>query len=590
MNIQLFPALAQGPQLDVSQARVQNSAALSALAPGDVIEAKVVAQNGHNVTLQTPEGARFQALLGERPLPVGQRLQLTVTAQGAEATTVEITSMTSLDLPLALRSINAPAIRENILLAQEMAAQKLPITKENFAALKTMLASHKSLSPEQAVFMAGQRIPVTARSIAQFQGFLQQNHQLGQGLNALAELLGDLEPAAFEPLSAAVQAEPERGFVPRQTPQAQPEAPPLASAVPDQPTARSGQAQATQEKPATPQAPQAAQTPQAQPGALPDAPPLASAVPGEPAARSGQAQATQELPATPQAPQAQPGAQPDAPPLPTAAPGEPAARSGQAQVTQEQPATPQAPAQGGPSSAPLPDALRQAETAAPRTADSQKPAIVQEQDAPPQAPTLAQMAKALFRRVEADRGFALRHELEAPVLRRELAQLLTKVEQKAAELPESSRTPLLKLTQGIEQSARFMQQINQFTAYLQVPLTVNDRQTTAELYVFGDESRARKIDPQNATLFLSLGTASAGRVETFVRVTGKTIECDFGLQDEETAALFRQNMGSLGELLTAQGFRLARTSAQTIEKETDIIGVSRQMAHRSAKYTFDRTV
>jgi hypothetical protein len=193
----------------------------------------------------------------------------------------------------------------------------------------------------------------------------------------------------------------------------------------------------------------------------------------------------------------------------------------------------------------------------------------------------------LFRRIDRSRASLLPRELDAPKLMRELSEVLHGLEDKAATMTGESRANLQQVARELESGVKFMSQLNNFTAFVQLPVTVNGERATADLYVFNDSKDKRKIDPENATLFLSLATASAGRVETYVKVIGKNVECDFALETEQTAALVRREMPRLLHLLDAQGFRLQRTAATTQTEPAGVLEVKQRHDRRTSRYQFN---
>jgi hypothetical protein len=196
---------------------------------------------------------------------------------------------------------------------------------------------------------------------------------------------------------------------------------------------------------------------------------------------------------------------------------------------------------------------------------------------------------SLFKKVDPQSPHRLPNELNARELARELNDVVNAIKQRLPELEPQQREPLARSVAELEQSVKFLDSLNKFTPIINIPLQWGDERTTAELYVFND-SRGKKIDPQNATVFMSLMTSNNGRVETMIKILGKSVECDFSLESVEVADAMRGNMHTLYKLLDVQGFRLARTSAQTAEKAADIFDVSKVREENKSRYFFDRTI
>lgn len=198
----------------------------------------------------------------------------------------------------------------------------------------------------------------------------------------------------------------------------------------------------------------------------------------------------------------------------------------------------------------------------------------------------------LFAKVEPSRNRELPRELDAPKITREIGRVLARALETVRDLPEQTRAEVLRVTRDIVQTLRFSEQLGNCATYAQLPLSVNGERTTAQLYVFNDSGKTKKIDPQNATVFLSLSTANIGMVEGFIKVIGLGVEADFSLQSEESARLFRSGLTELSELLEAQGYRLERLSAAVAQNEEPTMPAAVEKGHfeMAGRYTFNRAV
>jgi len=225
----------------------------------------------------------------------------------------------------------------------------------------------------------------------------------------------------------------------------------------------------------------------------------------------------------------------------------------------------------------------------PGRADPAPAPAAQTQPRHPAAPQLTETLNALFRKVAPDRQRILPRELDAPRLTREIGRLVSDVLETARSLPEVQRSEVVQVARDIVSSLRFAEQLNQCTAFAQLPVQIGKEKTTAQLYVFNDSKNTKKkIDPQNATMFVSLATANLGQVEGFVKVIGKNVEADFSLADEATSRRFRAALPELSGLLEAQGFRLARVGTNVSSgPPSDPAGVERTHVSRMGRYSLD---
>jgi homospermidine synthase len=203
-----------------------------------------------------------------------------------------------------------------------------------------------------------------------------------------------------------------------------------------------------------------------------------------------------------------------------------------------------------------------------------------------------QLLGELFAKVEPSRVRELPRDLDLPKVTREIGRVLTRALEMVRDLPEQARTEVMRVTRDIVQVLRFSEQISNCATFAQLPLMLNGERTTAQLYVFNDSGEKKKIDPQNATIFLSLSTTNLGTVEGFVKVIGMGVEADFTLQTDDSARLFRSGLTQLAELLEVRGYRLERLSAAVAQESEPLspAAVEKGRWDMSGRYTFNRAV
>ncbi|MDR0293566.1 MAG: flagellar hook-length control protein FliK [Oscillospiraceae bacterium] len=596
------------------------------LAEGDTVAAEIIEIRPDGVlTLRTADGRQFLAeLLADRTLVPGQRVALTVTAVRDGVPMVEITGEGVSSAETFLKAMNAPVNDLNLALAREAILQQALFTPKQFAALAKAAAAF-GIEPEQAVFMAKHNIPVNSETAAQYQTVTQPESQLGALLQKLLDLLppgrredraggGDVfryqtseraetpmtvvsatQPGGDAPQAGTVRqpAAPQTPAVQPavQSPQVQPFPAPEAAAEPqtEQPVPNLQNTQA--EAPVQP-APQGQSSMSAEPAPVPQSVSIGDAVPQpsvlqSPIPQTSVSQTVQEpIQTGSSAPQAADNPAQSVPPRQMA--DQPQMR----QAAQTEPPVSREPVQAAPA-----ESAQQTATEAPSPTlssllNSVRQEPLQAETLSPQAePHLRELLDALFARVSPGRARELPRELDAPRLTREVGQLLVRALETAREMSGQLRTELLRTAREIVQTLRFSEQLNHCAAYTQIPLTINGERTTAQLYVFNDSREKKKIDPRNATLFLSLKTANLGTVEGFVKVIGTGVEGDFSLQTEEAARLFRAGIPELSGRLEARGYRLERvTAAVTREEPLPPAAVEKGRAVRAERYRFNRTV
>lgn len=114
------------------------------------------------------------------------------------------------------------------------------------------------------------------------------------------------------------------------------------------------------------------------------------------------------------------------------------------------------------------------------------------------------------------------------------------------------------LTQSLQQfqeNVDFLNNLNQFMPYVQLPLKMNGHSATGDLIVYADKkSLAAGKDTVSAALHLDM--QHLGMVDVFVKMQDKNVTTDFCLENEETLNFIAEHIDMLSERLERRGYNL----------------------------------
>lgn len=114
------------------------------------------------------------------------------------------------------------------------------------------------------------------------------------------------------------------------------------------------------------------------------------------------------------------------------------------------------------------------------------------------------------------------------------------------------------LTQSLQQfqeNVDFLNNLNQFMPYVQLPLKMNGHFATGDLIVYADKkSLAAGKDTVSAALHLDM--QHLGMVDVFVKMQDKNVTTDFCLENEETLNFIAEHIDMLSERLERRGYNL----------------------------------
>ena len=140
----------------------------------------------------------------------------------------------------------------------------------------------------------------------------------------------------------------------------------------------------------------------------------------------------------------------------------------------------------------------------------------------------------------------------------------------------------------LQNALQFFNQANTYHAFVQIPLLINNHQTTGELYVMKRKSKRGKIDPNQFTLFISLNTQNLGLVETFLNASNRCVTINFRVEDEKLSSFVKAHYKVLYEALLKKGFKLAEMKCRlhsddavnllnAEQKTEDILGMNTRL-------------
>lgn len=150
---------------------------------------------------------------------------------------------------------------------------------------------------------------------------------------------------------------------------------------------------------------------------------------------------------------------------------------------------------------------------------------------------------------------------------RELMGKLDTIKESA--FARTGSTDIRALIANTQNNIRFMQDLSQYNAFVQIPLNIWGKETNGQLYVLKKDKR--KIDPANASIFLSLDMPNLGLTEVFVKVQGKNVECNFRMENEDLVSFLKENAHKLAQSLNTYGYKFVSVNCSLIEKKTGII-------------------
>ncbi|OPX42492.1 flagellar hook-length control protein FliK [Ruminiclostridium hungatei] len=162
-------------------------------------------------------------------------------------------------------------------------------------------------------------------------------------------------------------------------------------------------------------------------------------------------------------------------------------------------------------------------------------------------------------------------EINPVRLYKEMDSLLHILKNGLPQLPQTMREAAAAVVSNLESNINFINQLNNYSSYVQLPLSIFDRNTTGELYMLKKGSKNKKLDPENMTVLISLDTDNLGRVDTLLSVSRRNISTNFRLENSEVFPLLRDNHKMLYNSLLEKGFRLVDYTYRLMDEPISIV-------------------
>jgi len=135
----------------------------------------------------------------------------------------------------------------------------------------------------------------------------------------------------------------------------------------------------------------------------------------------------------------------------------------------------------------------------------------------------------------------------------------------------------------IEGNIRFMNELYSHTIYMQFPINMWNKNATGELYILKNNTRRKKINVDEITVFISLDTNNLGCIDTLLGVKGKNISLNISTESEEIAGFVKDNYKMLYESLLSKGYKLIDMKCRVRENERNLLQLHKEMIEESNK-------
>ncbi len=108
-------------------------------------------------------------------------------------------------------------------------------------------------------------------------------------------------------------------------------------------------------------------------------------------------------------------------------------------------------------------------------------------------------------------------------------------------------TKLQSVADDINKNLNFLNAVKNNAAYVQIPISVNNQQVNAELFVFKRDhtKKSMKGSGYSESALIALDLLNLGHMETYIQKSGSKINCQFRIETAEIENLIKSNINML---------------------------------------------
>jgi len=155
-----------------------------------------------------------------------------------------------------------------------------------------------------------------------------------------------------------------------------------------------------------------------------------------------------------------------------------------------------------------------------------------------------------------------------------MGENLENIKEEISSLNFNNKEVILQKVDNILNQLRFINDVKSFGYYIPIPVKLNGVLKQADLYVL-KRNKNKKVNPEDATIFLALDTSNMGRVETLLSINKKSISLNMRIEEKEYENYIRTRFVDLFNLLSSKGYKLTDIKYRQINEPVNMFNVNK---------------
>ena len=149
-----------------------------------------------------------------------------------------------------------------------------------------------------------------------------------------------------------------------------------------------------------------------------------------------------------------------------------------------------------------------------------------------------------------------KEELNIKNIYRDISNKLDIIKENIINSTLPNREEIVARIENLESNIRFQSSISNHSTYVQIPLSIMNKNTTGELYLLKKDPKRRKLDPENLTMLISLNTINIGQIDSLISFNRKNISLNIRVEDKRLFDIIKEGHMELYKSLLDKGFKL----------------------------------
>jgi hypothetical protein len=185
--------------------------------------------------------------------------------------------------------------------------------------------------------------------------------------------------------------------------------------------------------------------------------------------------------------------------------------------------------------------------------------------------TISKIFNSLFVRIDSE---ALKDDLHAKNLYKDINNVLEIIRDTAAVSDNPMKDQIISKADNIQNMIRFLGELNNHNTFLQIPIKLIDQNTSCEIFVLKKNGGKKKIDPNNATAYISLDTTNIGKVDSLISMSKKNISVNMIVSSMGVRDFVKLSHNILYKSLKEKGYNLVDLKCRVVDEEVNFLNVN----------------